>query len=76
MKPIYVQSKMLAFDASSLVNRNGVMNVSKKFVSQIEAFCKNHGLEISSVGGNNDQGEYYVLLKEELTEEQAEELMG
>lgn len=75
MTPIDVQSNRLVFDASSRVNRNGVMTITKKFALEVKAYCEKHGLEVASIGGNNDRGEFYVFLKEELTEEQAEELM-
>lgn len=75
MKPIDVQPDMLVFDNSSNVSKSGVMTITKKLSKSVERFCKEHNLSIKSVGGNNDTGEFFVYLNEELTLEQAEALL-
>jgi len=60
MEPIDVRSDRLVFDASSRIDRNGVMKITKKFDSQVKSYCEKRGLEVISTGGNNDRGEFYV----------------
>ena len=75
MRLIDADPGSLTFDATSQMKR-GVFVATKKFVRALDAFLEKHSLTQVGWSGNNDRRELIVKLGEELTEEQAEVLLG
>lgn len=70
-----VHPTWLTFDGSLNVNKDGTMTITKEFYDAVVEYCGDHGLSIQSIGGNNDTGEVFVYLNEELELEKAESLL-